>query len=291
MNSITRKLITGMLSLAFSFVALGTVTFAWFTLTNITTLAPFELDVSTVEGIEVALGDETYSDEWFSDVPNHIFLSYLESLGYDNSFGLGHVTSPDGVNFIDFKSINVNDRIKGGYLEFQLRFRSLVGGQNIYITNNTGILSNPIAWKADATFHNSKGTLITAGEVVNYNVANAVRMSFASGDNVIVYELPDSEDNTAQGSSPQIQGAVEYYNTKHSLNPISIDGVVLANTITSFVGAPAVVTLPKENPIDGFYQATITIRIWIEGWDSDCIDALMQKKLTIALEFSTIKPE
>jgi hypothetical protein len=65
----------------------------------------------------------------------------------------------------------------------------------------------------------------------------------------------------------------------------------LRNTITSFVGAPAVVKLPTENPIDGFYQATITIRIWIEGWDSDCIDALMQKKLTIALEFSTIKPE
>ena len=227
MGRLTRKFFSGLLSVIFSFVALGTVTFAWFTLTNITTLAPFELDVSTVEGIEVALGDETYSDEWFSDVPSLKFLDYLESLGYDNSFGLGHVTSPDGVNFIDFKSINVNDRIKGGYLEFQLRFRSPVGGRNIYITNNTGILSNPIAWKADATFHNSKGKLITAGEVVNYNVANAVRMSFASGDNVIVYELPDSEDNTAQGSSPQIQGAVEYYNVKHSMNPLSIEGVII----------------------------------------------------------------
>lgn len=290
MKRITRRLITVLMSVIFSFVALGTVTFAWFTLTNVTTLAPFEVDVSTSEGIEVALGDETYSDEWFSDVPSLKFLDYLESLGYDNSFGLGHITSPDGVNFIDFKSIGVDDRIKGGYLEFQLRFRSPVGGQNIYITNNTGILSNPIAWKADATFHNSKGTLITAGEVVNYNVANAVRMSFASGDNVIVYELPDSENNTAQGTTPQIPGAVEYYNVKHSLNPLSIEGVRLAETITSFVGAPAIVTLPTENPVDNYYQAIITVRIWIEGWDSDCIDALMNKNLTINLQFSTIKP-
>ena len=52
-------------------------------------------------------------------------------------------------------------------------------------------------------------------------------MSFANSNNVIVYELPDSEDNTAQGSSPQIQGAVEYYNVKHSLNPLSIEGVII----------------------------------------------------------------
>ena len=51
MKRITRRLITVLMSVIFSFVALGTVTFAWFTLTNVTTLAPFEVDVSTSEGI------------------------------------------------------------------------------------------------------------------------------------------------------------------------------------------------------------------------------------------------
>ena len=74
------------------------------------------------------------------------------------------------------------------------------------------------------------------------------------------------------------------------MNPLSIEGVRLAETITSFVGAPAIVTLPTENPVDNYYQAIITVRIWIEGWDSDCIDALMNKNLTINLQFSTIKP-
>ncbi len=290
MKRITRRLITVLMSVIFSFVALGTVTFAWFTLTNVTTLAPFEVDVSTSEGIEVALGDESYSDEWFADVPTSTMLVYLKSLGYDESFGLKNVSSPDGINFKNMNNNNVENSISGGYLEFKLRLRSLVGGQKIYITTNTGFSSNPIEWMADATFRNSKGELIIAGDIVNYSVESAMRMSFQSKDAVIVYELPDSENNTAQGTTPQIPGAVEYYNVKHSLNPLSIEGVRLAETITSFVGAPAIVTLPTENPVDNYYQAIITVRIWIEGWDSDCIDALMNKNLTINLQFSTIKP-
>jgi len=290
MKRITRKFITVLMSITFSFVALGTVTFAWFTLTNVSTIAPFEVDVSTSEGIEVALGDETYSDEWFAEIPASIMMVYLKSLGYDESFGLKNVTSPDGINFRDMYKNDVEDSVLGGYLEFKLRLRSPVGGQNIYITTNTGFSSNPIEWMADATFHNSKGELIIAGDLVNYSVESAMRMSFQSKDELIVYELPDSENNTAQGTTPQIPGAVEYYNVKHSLNPLSIEGVSLAETITSFVGAPEVLTLPTENPVDNYYQGSITIRIWIEGWDSDCIDALMKKNLTINLQFSTIKP-
>ena len=290
MKRITRKFITVLMSITFSFVALGTVTFAWFTLTNVSTIAPFEVDVSTSEGIEVALGDETYSDEWFAEIPASIMMVYLKSLGYDESFGLKNVTSPDGINFRDMYKNDVEDSVLGGYLEFKLRLRSPVGGQNIYITTNTGFSSNPIEWMADATFHNSKGELIIAGDLVNYSVESAMRMSFQSKDELIVYELPDSENNTAQGTTPQIPGAVEYYNVKHSLNPLSIEGVSLAETITSFVGAPEVLTLPAENPVDNYYQGSITIRIWIEGWYSDCIDTLMKKNLTINLQFSTIKP-
>lgn len=291
MGRLTRKFFSGLLSVIFSFVAFGTVTFAWFTLTNVTTIYPFEVDISTIDGIEIALGDETYSDEWFTDIPISSVLEYLEDLGYDSLFRLKHVTSPDGVTFKNLENKIFSDGVTGGYLEFKLRFRSLVGGQSIYITPNTDFSSNTIIWSSDATFHNSKGLLINAGDKVNYYVANAMRMSFVSSENVIVYERPESNENTAQGSTPQVQGAVEYYNAKHGLNPISIDGVVLADTITSFVGAPAIVTLPAENPIDRYYQASITIRIWIEGWDSDCIDALLRKNITIALQFSNIKPE
>ena len=48
MNKITKKMFTAILSVMFSFVALGTVTFAWFTLTNTATVYPIDLDVQHI---------------------------------------------------------------------------------------------------------------------------------------------------------------------------------------------------------------------------------------------------
>jgi hypothetical protein len=311
MNKITKKMFTAILSVTFSLVALGTVTFAWFTLTNVTTIDYFDVGVSTDTGIEVALGNK---NEWFSDVPTDEINAYLSEILFDQGFkGLKNVTSKDGKTFHnreDASYANELDAINGGFVEFNLRFRSLVSDQKIFLSPETTMTGNRIEWVSDAIFTNGRGKQITVGQKVPYYVANAARLSVDDGDGegeIFVYELPDGTlgdeidllefGNTAHSSledkhKPISDGAVNYYNRKHSLNPISTNGVTLAPAKTSFLGAYPVAVIKEVNPETGYFETSVTVRIWIEGWDADAIDALLTSNshISVKLQFTTTEP-
>lgn len=319
MNKITKKMFTAILSVTFSLVALGTVTFAWFTLTNITTIDSFDIDVSTTEGIEVAFGDK---DEWFTEIDTQTMTGYLSETALNNFDGLKPVTSPDGVYFYTREDRNQEnpliDPVSDGYVEFQLRFRSLIANTAIYLSPET-VMSDPkgITWTSDASFINSKGKEIKVGDKVTFYVANAARMSFDDGaENPFVYELPDNSygdeldekfgnyshsDKTLAGDkiTPIANGAISYYNRKHSLNQLKdyeYEEIELAQANTSFLGAnPIAVT--STTLTDGYYETSITVRIWLEGWDADCMDPIVSgandnlvKKLRIRLQFTSNEP-
>ena len=57
MNKLSRKLLVSLLLLIFSVFALGTATFAWFSLSDTATVSQFDANISSSEGIEVSLGD------------------------------------------------------------------------------------------------------------------------------------------------------------------------------------------------------------------------------------------
>ena len=312
MNKITKKMFTAILSVTFSLVALGTVTFAWFTLTNVTTIDYFDVGVSTDTGIEVALGNK---NEWFSDVPKGEINAYLSEILFNQGFkGLKNVTSKDGKTFYnreDASYANELDAINGGFVEFDLRFRSLVSDQEIFLSPETTMTGNRIEWVSDARFTNGRGEQIIVGQTVPYYVANAARLSVDDGEGegeIFVYELPDGTlgdeidlwefGNTAHSSfedKPISDGAVNYYNRKHSLNPISTNGVTLAPAKTSFLGADPVAVIKEGNPVNGYFETSVTVRIWIEGWDADAIDALLTsnslvKYISVKLQFTTTKP-
>lgn len=317
MNKITKKLLMAILSVSFALVALGTVTFAWFTLTNITTIDSFDIDVSTTEGIEVAFGDE---DEWFTEIDTQTMTDYLRKTALKDFDGLKPVTSPDGVNFYTREDINQEnpliDPVFDGYVVFQLRFRSLIANTAIYLSPET-VMSDPdgITWTSDAQFTNSKGEEIKVDYKVTFYVANAARMSFDDGDNnTFVYELPDNSygdeldekfgnyshsDNPLEDGeiTPIANGAISYYNRKHSLNQLKdYEKIELAQANTSFLGAnPIAVT--SNTLTDGYYETSITVRIWLEGWDADCMDPIVSganndlvKKLRIRLQFTSNEP-
>lgn len=317
MNKITKKMLTAILSVTFSLVALGTVTFAWFTLTNITTIDSFDIDVSTTEGIEVAFGDK---DEWFTEIDTQTMTDYLRETALNNFDGLKPVTSPDGVYFYTREDRNQEnpliDPVFDGYVVFQLRFRSLIANTAIYLSPET-VMSDPdgITWTSDAQFTNSKGEEIKVGDKVTFYVANAARMSFDDGaNNLFVYELPDnsygdeldekfgnyshSDNPLEEGKiTPIANGAISYYNRKHSLNQLKdYEEIELAQANTSFLGANPI-AFTSNTLTDGYYETSITVRIWLEGWDADCMDPIVSgaidnlvKKLRIRLQFTSNEP-
>ena len=59
MKKLTQKLVLSVITMALVVVALGTSTFAWFTLQNTASLEQFSGQVTAGEGMEVSLGTWT----------------------------------------------------------------------------------------------------------------------------------------------------------------------------------------------------------------------------------------
>jgi hypothetical protein len=103
--------------------------------------------------------------------------------------------------------------------------------------------------------------------------------------------------NTVLGTKPILDGSVHYYNQKRGLSsdPLNYTGINYKDAET----APSVTTFFDQEPIlelsttaqpDGYYYGTVVVRIWIEGWDADCFDALYGASLKIDLQFTATQP-
>lgn len=322
MNKITKKMFTAILSVTFSLVALGTVTFAWITLTNNVTLLPIDLNVSSYGGIEVALGNEDDMAKayygYFTDVKKSSLITFLQNKGYDveddKNFELKYVTSSDGIIFKDMDGNPVDDQT-GGYLKFDLTLRTQTAGASVYLSPKTALTSERKMWTADAEFDNAHGIHIMPGDVLPYSLANSARMAFTSeqnGSNDVedfIYERPmfamDSPDDYeidyllyddfygnyshAEGGKPEEGGAIAYFNAKHR-NHKDASQAELAKTKSSFIKQKPIAVFNGKPDEDGFYYATISVSIWLEGWDADSINAALGGTLTVDIQFTTDDP-
>jgi len=308
MRKLSRKLLVSILSLTFSVFVFGTATFAWFTLSDTATVSQFYANVTSSDGIEVSLGDS--NPDFYTNVPASVVTSFLNGAGFGSDFRMNHITSLDGKTFKDMDGVIKSEADEDGYIEFKLRFRSLTEGVDVYVANGSGLSSDVKTWKSDTNFINSKGTEIAVGEEQDYYIANATRFSISTvvaGNEIvkIIYELPENAygtnsdveyGNKVLGDTPQLEGAVHYYNQKNGLisipgeeyNGLNFSAATLPDSNTSFTELSPIVTL--TNKIGDYYYGVVTVRVWIEGWDPDCFDSLFGSNLKIDLKFTRIQP-
>jgi hypothetical protein len=312
MRILSRKILISVISLTFALFALGTATFAWFTLSDTVTVSQFSATVTSSDGIEVSLGSSNL--DFYTNIPLSVVTSFLNGAGFGSNFRMNHITSQNGLTFVDMNGNAKTDfSYKEGYIQFQLRFRSLTPGVKIYLANGSGLSSDAKNWASDADFINSKGTNIATGEARDYYIANAARFSFSTVEGgtekvKIVYELPENAygattnaqyGNKVLNQATQLEGAVHYFNQKNGLisypaegqiyNGLVYTGKTLPASTTTFVGQSPIVTL-GTTPDEGYYYGVVTLRVWIEGWDPDCFDALYGSNLKIDLKFTTVQP-
>lgn len=306
MNKISRKLLVSILSLTFALLTLGTATFAWFTISDTVTVSPFEARIMTADGIEVSLGDS--NPNFFVNVPTEVVNAYLQAGGFLGNFRLKHLTSEDGTTINDFDGVTKLNPASDGYIYMQLRFKSQKPSVKIYVGTGSKLSSDPVAWTADASFTNAKGIEISASTgSINYFIANAARLSINSSTNgTLVYELPnqaygtgtDSEyGNTVLNTTPILNGGVHYYNQKNGLvstesgyTGLPYQDAITAASVQTFINQGPILTLSSTAETDGYYYGIIEVRIWVEGWDPDCFDALLNSTLKIDLQFTTKQP-
>ncbi|MFA7588930.1 MAG: hypothetical protein WCY22_01065 [Acholeplasmataceae bacterium] len=318
MKGLTQKLLLSILTVVITTIALGTTTFAWFTVTNTARVQEFEAEVVGDSGIEISFDEIAWYTSMSKEVVEYyLFTNTNPNTGYQGAnFRFDHVTSPNGV------TINgLGDSQAGRYLDFTLYFRS-PNLTNIYLTNLTLTSPELQSWTSNVDFILANGDDADAGSTYGgFQAANAARISFV-GSGVaapIVYENPSAGGNFVLGGhtnvafaeeilddgvgtgeygpatdNPELfRGAVSYYVASTTEPPFGYGSVTVANTITNLNSVNddnedvigLLVAVLTEDEDSGYNTGTVRIRVWLEGWDPDTYNSILDGKIGLSFTF------
>ena len=297
MNRLARKLVLSVLSVVLTVVALGTTTFAWFTLTNTSVVQPFNADIVADTGIEIAIGMPGVADptllQWKTVITTQDIYNFIEA-AYPAGFEFTHVSSTNGVLFTDLEGASVTD----GFLEIPLHFRS---DNETEINWTQVVVSSPTAgWMTGVTFVDSLGNTRVAGSTFNVNAADAVRVSvtgnIAGSNATTAYENPASEPirNTVLGANTNADlsnggvganGSTNYYYQVNNVLPTGAATVTTVATVTSISNTKVLDMVTNPVMPEAVYYGVVTVRIWLEGWDAEAYNSLLGRVITASLRF------
>lgn len=288
MSKMTRKLFLSVIAVVLTVFALGSTTFAWFTLTSTASVEAFEAEIVSDSGIEVALGysgvdlDEL---EWkttltATDINDYIAAKYIDG------FKFSPVTSLTGTGFTNLDGGNT------GHLTVSLHFRSddvtSIDWESISLTGETA------TFNSDVVFTNEHGVAQTTSSSFSVNAADAMRISMVGtvggSQNVAVYENPALGTNvvlgglTAEDLTPS-NGSVSYYTAVTEYAPAGADSVSVVDTVTTLGTGINVVDLAVNADYGKTYGGELIINIWFEGWDANAYNTLLGLKVTTAFSF------
>ncbi len=309
MSKITRKLVLSLLTVVLTVVALGTTTFAWFTLTNTSTVQPFEAEIVGDTGIEIALGEHagvasaptTY--EWKTTLTTADVSTYIDT-AYGGTFQFAHVTTDDGVSF-DTLGATALTSTTNGYLEIPLNFRS--NSANTINWTAVTLSSASYAWSIDVDFTGVDGALTTPG-TVSVDASNGMRIAMISqvayGGNTVAYEKPAGGSPTnvvldGDGAEQDLSnggigdaGAMNYYYAKNNALPFSADAVTVLDTIQDLGSGQTIITMDDVSGSATNYEADffgqVMVRIWLEGWDANTYNSILSQVVSTTFTFEGV---
>ncbi len=320
MKKLTKKTLMAIFALVLAVVALGTTTYAWFTIGQTVTTESIELNVRSDEGLEVryvAISSSNNSP-WMQEVIPASVLQNGISADYATTFSqwtFDHVTSKDGVEFKKLNTAGAAPALTAaiasgdvrkkdsGILEFQLEFRTKASGASIS-WSSVSLDSTAKAWapsveythnKTDFNPDNSEGTVPAGKELTKYYAHHAARVVVANADASVVkvYEDGTTTINTPlSGTTAPAwdKGAHDYFNTitGKTIQSAWPTGVGVATTFTDAGNTGFTVPFATVAESDGFYHVTLTIRVYLEGFDPDTINGILGGKLNVGLVFGLV---
>ncbi|MGI6781481.1 MAG: hypothetical protein ACOX56_01390 [Acholeplasmataceae bacterium] len=312
MKKLTKKTLMAIFALVLAVVALGTTSFAWFTIGQTVSTQQIELDIRSEDGLEFQYkGKIAENDsEWTQYLSTADMLAKLGadygSTPFADNFKFDAVTSVDGKTFKKIKTdgsgltdaipaLNVQT-LASGILEFKLNFRTKATGSPKLSWTGVTLTSTAVPWSPNKTFTHNKETYGTSGTVTpsdeeNYYPHDGARVSVTSGETTVVYEAPNSASNSVlnTGLAPNAldfaKGAHSYYKamTGKNLSGIfPVEGTVA--TDTELDGTEFKVNFGSVQP-DDYRYVEVVIRVYLEGFDLDTFNAILSGKIQMALEF------
>lgn len=321
MRKLTQKLVLSVVTMALVVVALGTSTFAWFTLQNSASIGTFTADVTAGEGIEVSLGTwDAVNDvatlesnsQWYTVIPGSVIENRLAAM-YGAQLTLKDVTSEDGkvMQVRDSSgSLTGTGALDGRYIEFKLWFRS---AEAKTIRLEQLVISGSSAdWTVDAPFVGANNNAFTGART--FALAETVKVAAWTAARVSLIDSTDVDNpaftyqRTAVTNNPYVAsatsnsdvmpavsyasgaqfGAASYYAVKTNA-AITAPGAVIPDatklTEAGNVTQNLVSLAQLGDPAAGPFLGSVTVRIWIEGWDADLFDAIFSTTLSVSMKF------
>ncbi len=302
MRNVRKKMLLVIIMVLFTIVALGTSTYAWFTLNNVAKVDQIEMTVSAGAGIELSLTGKDSGYQWKSKLTFDQIKDNIDFKQFDA------VTSSDGKTMSYREGGTANN---ADYIEFDLWFKvdnitlkeNEKGGIFLYDYSNPGgtyVESTGISWTPDVEFTYDTGDVRSPStSEQKYYAKDAIRLSFTYGESKsqtsTIFDLSQESTNSSRGYGYTNGGAIDYYNKKTNSN-IAASGtgpkVVYQDELTEIDGndnttsnIKSLVSNLEKDEEGGFLVGKTTIRIWLEGWDADCFNAIYSDKITAQLKF------
>jgi hypothetical protein len=303
MNNIARKLVLSALAVVLTVVALGTTTFAWFTLTNTAVVQPFEAQVVADTGIEVAIGVAPGGDlellDWVTTLTTSDINDYITA-AYPTGFRFDHVTTTNGIDFFTLLGGALSGTTEG-FLELPIHFRSN-SATSINWTQVT-LTGGALPWTSDVAFTAANGTAYTAGSSFNVDASDSIRIAIqevtGGGSALVAYEKPASATNMFLGTGGDFTdlvtladdnlgaaGSYNYYYAKTGFLPVGSGAVVTVSTLDAITSSN-ILTMNDgvAAGLTQLYYGQITIRIWVEGYDQNAYNSILARLITSSFTF------
>lgn len=250
-------------------------TYAWFTLSNTARVGDMTLTVGDVTGLRIAedKGSKPTEQEYgnvisltgkiigkFLPSTTTNGVSFLEPV-YDD---LGQVEkTKDATKSLSSKSASSDE---GYYYESTFYLKSLGKDATVTLKDGTGLAGNGITKTGQA------GTFVVVDTTDNTKVqlgSAAIRISLNDGTNTLIYE-PNQNLSDTTGIKA----------TDNS-NSTVVASSSIQNASGEFTKQSKGLKLTKGT------DTKITMRIWIEGTDAQCVNEISAENLVAQLQFTT----
>ena len=327
MTKLTRKLLLSVITVVLTVVALGTTTFAWFTLTNVANVQQFDAEIIADSGIEIAIGDANTAEEnfglnWVTTLTTLAIENYI-STEYAGNFKFNHVTTADGQTFRNLGIGAQGTTNTSSYLELPIHFKS--NSAVAIAWTGVTLTSENFNWSVDQSFNaiGHDGTAyvanpVTSGDVLTLNAADAFRIAIigqvGGATQVVGYENPatttapynhvlgtggtgyegslilDPDGNPGTGDEVYegTFGSHSYFYNDSQTSPFGIEDFTTLATQTSISNERILDMVAQgEDPLVGSdYYGSVTIRIWLEGWDLNAYNSILSQIITTSFQFT-----
>lgn len=319
MTKAKKRLLLSVAALVIAIAVATGSTFAWFTINREVNVDQMNISVTAgSQGIYVSTAKA-------GPYKTSLSTADLIAAGYKDKANLDALTSKDGVTITERDSETAVESSTGKYIQFKLFFRAsgesvpiidLNRTDNSLVENKNTILQ-PSADGVPQTIYNEWQDIGAGvyGQSAEYKAqaalpsraAHAARVSFdavahdANIKSTRVWDPYYADPDTFCGLANDANGgrydntnknfAVDYYNATYAFtdsgnDPITAPTVgTIAETQNSEEFFADVLKL-TANAATGFYEGELTIRIWIEGYDGDCINSILGDKIVADFVFA-----